>query len=174
MFCVLSNFTTSSTAQSMFGRKTENCFTNGPSIVEVVSGKLAVISIATPCWYIRRCARQTISFSVFHWQTNIFQQQRVIETVHFVRRQYTAAMIAGAHFLLYSKDPEADRAFFKTVLEFPSVDLGDGWLIFAWPPAELAVHPEDGELVQLHAEHPMLGGLRYLIRDDLVLVVGMF
>jgi hypothetical protein len=58
-----------------------------------------------------------------------------------VRRQYTAAMIVGAHFLLYSKDPEADRAFFKTVLEFPSVDLGDGWLIFALPRAELAVHP---------------------------------
>jgi hypothetical protein len=53
-----------------------------------------------------------------------------------VRCQYTAAMIAGAHFLLYSNDPEADRAFFKTVLEFPSVDLGDGWLIFALPPAE--------------------------------------
>ena len=50
-------------------------------------------------------------------------------------------MIAGAHFLLYSKDPEADRAFLKTVLEFPSLDLGDGWLIFALPPAELAVHP---------------------------------
>ena len=56
-------------------------------------------------------------------------------------------MIAGAHFLFYSKDPAADRAFFKTVLEFPSVDLGDGWLIFALPPAELAVHPGDGEFV---------------------------
>src|SRR5437868_14426420 len=100
------SFTTYSIATTLFGRKTENCFTNGPSIFEVVSGKFAVISIATPCWYIPRCARQTISFSVFHWQTNIFQQQRVIETVHFVRRQYTAAMIAGAHFLLYSKDPE--------------------------------------------------------------------
>ena len=76
-------------------------------------------------------------------------------------------MIAGAHFLLYSKDPEGDRAFFKTVLEFPSVDLGDGWLIFALPPAELAVHPGDGEFVQMHAEHPMLGGLLYLMCNDL-------
>jgi hypothetical protein len=75
-------------------------------------------------------------------------------------------MIAGAHFLLYSKDPEADRAFFKTVLEFPLVDLGDGWLIFALPSAELAVHPGDGEFVQTHAERPMLGGLLYLMCDD--------
>jgi hypothetical protein len=81
-------------------------------------------------------------------------------------------MIAGAHFLLYSKDPEADRAFFKTVLEFSSVDLGDGWLIFALPPAELAVHPGDGEFVQMHAGHPMLGGLLYLMCDDLSSVIG--
>jgi len=66
-------------------------------------------------------------------------------------------MIAGAHILLYSKDPVADRAFFKTVLEFPSIEIGGGWLLFALPPAELAVHPTDGEFVQMHAEHPMLG-----------------
>jgi hypothetical protein len=71
-------------------------------------------------------------------------------------------MIAGAHLLLYSKDPEADRAFFKTALEFPSMDLGEGW-----PPAELAVHPGDGEFVQMRAEHPMLGALLYLMCDDL-------
>ena len=82
-------------------------------------------------------------------------------------------MIAGAHFLLNSKDPEADPAFFKTVLEFSSVDLGDGWLIFALPPAELAVHPGDGEFVQTHAEHPMLGGLLYLMCDDLSSVMGL-
>jgi hypothetical protein len=41
-------------------------------------------------------------------------------------------MIAGAHFLLYSKNPEADRAFLKTMLEFPSVDLDEGWLLFGW------------------------------------------
>jgi hypothetical protein len=82
-------------------------------------------------------------------------------------------MIAGAHFLLYSKDPEADRAFFKTVLEFPSVDIGEGWLIFALPPAELAVHPGDGEFVQVHAEHRMLGGLLYLMCDDLSSVIGL-
>jgi hypothetical protein len=70
-------------------------------------------------------------------------------------RQYTAVMISGAHLLLYSKDPKADRAFFKTVLEFPSIDFGEGWPIFGLPPAGLAVHPGDGEFVQMHAEHPM-------------------
>jgi hypothetical protein len=76
-------------------------------------------------------------------------------------------MIAGAHFLLYSKDPEADRAFLKTVLEFPSIDLDDGWFLFGLPPAEMAVHPGDGEFVQMHAEHPMLGAVLYLMCDDL-------
>lgn len=50
-------------------------------------------------------------------------------------------MISGAHAVLYSQDAEADRAFFRDVLEFPSVDAGAGWLIFALPPAEVAVHP---------------------------------
>jgi catechol 2,3-dioxygenase-like lactoylglutathione lyase family enzyme len=53
-------------------------------------------------------------------------------------------MIFGAHVIVYSKDAEADRAFFRTILEFPSVDAGHGWLIFALPPAEAAVHPGDG------------------------------
>lgn len=52
-------------------------------------------------------------------------------------------MITGAHLLLYSEDPDADRAFFRDVLGFPSVDAGHGWLIFALPPAEAAVHPAD-------------------------------
>ena len=50
-------------------------------------------------------------------------------------------MIRGAHAVLYSADAEADRAFFRDVLEFPAVDAGHGWLIFALPGAELAVHP---------------------------------
>jgi len=50
-------------------------------------------------------------------------------------------MISGAHFVLFSKDAEADREFFRNVLHFPHVDAGDGWLIFALPPAEVAVHP---------------------------------
>ena len=49
-------------------------------------------------------------------------------------------MINGAHIVLYTKDPEADRAFFRDVLQLPSVDAGHGWLIFALPPAEAAFH----------------------------------
>ena len=52
-------------------------------------------------------------------------------------------MIIGAHSIIYSKKPEADRAFLRDVLKFPSVDAGDGWLIFALPPSEVAVHPSD-------------------------------
>ncbi len=49
-------------------------------------------------------------------------------------------MISGAHVILYSTDAEADRDFFRNVLKFPHVDVGEGWLIFALPPAEVAVH----------------------------------
>jgi catechol 2,3-dioxygenase-like lactoylglutathione lyase family enzyme len=76
-------------------------------------------------------------------------------------------MIIGAHFLLYSKDPEADRAFFRDVLGFPYVDVGEGWLIFAMSPAEAAIHPLDGEFSQLHAGHELLGAVLYLMCDDL-------
>ena len=50
-------------------------------------------------------------------------------------------MIIGAHSIINSTRPEADRAFLRDVLELPSVDVGDGWLIFGLPPAEVAVHP---------------------------------
>jgi catechol 2,3-dioxygenase-like lactoylglutathione lyase family enzyme len=52
-------------------------------------------------------------------------------------------MISGAHVVLYSTDADADRAFFRDVLEYPYVDAGHDWLIFALPPAELAVHPAE-------------------------------
>jgi len=50
-------------------------------------------------------------------------------------------MIFGAHIVAYSRDAAADRAFFRDVLGFQAVDAGHGWLIFALPPAEAAVHP---------------------------------
>jgi len=50
-------------------------------------------------------------------------------------------MISGAHVIVYSKDAEADRGFLRDALGFASVDAGHGWLIFALPPAEVAVHP---------------------------------
>ena len=52
-------------------------------------------------------------------------------------------MIIGAHSIIYSLGPEADRAFLRDVLKFTSVDVGDGWLIFGLPPAEVAIHPSD-------------------------------
>jgi hypothetical protein len=75
-------------------------------------------------------------------------------------------MINGAHFLLYSKDPDADRAFLRDVLEFRAVDIGHGWLIFALPPAEMAVHPAAENFVQSHADHNLLGAILYLMCDD--------
>ena len=53
-------------------------------------------------------------------------------------------MITGAHVIVYSSDADADRAFFRDVLEYPHVDAGGGWLIFMLPPAEVAVHPVEG------------------------------
>ena len=50
-------------------------------------------------------------------------------------------MIFGAHVIVYSKDAAADRAFFKEILGFSSVDAGHGCLVFQLPPAEAAVHP---------------------------------
>ncbi|HUB01592.1 MAG TPA: hypothetical protein VL983_02860 [Terriglobales bacterium] len=52
-------------------------------------------------------------------------------------------MITGTHVIVYSKDAEADRAFFRDILKFCSVDAGHGWLIFALPPAEAAFHPSE-------------------------------
>jgi catechol 2,3-dioxygenase-like lactoylglutathione lyase family enzyme len=66
-------------------------------------------------------------------------------------------MISGAHVVVYSKNAEADRAFFRDVLGFKSVDAGNGWLIFALPPAEAAFHPAENNGV-----HQL-----YLMCDDL-------
>jgi len=52
-------------------------------------------------------------------------------------------MISGAHVIVYTRDAEADRAFFRDILGFKSVDAGHGWLIFALPPGEAAFHPSD-------------------------------
>ena len=75
-------------------------------------------------------------------------------------------MIIGAHLLLYSKDPEADREFLRDVLEFRSVDAGGGWLIFSLPPAEIAVHPSD-EGSARNADAGVAGAALYLMCDDL-------
>ena len=66
-------------------------------------------------------------------------------------------MIDGAHVILYSKDAEADKAFFRNVLQLGHVDAGHGWLIFKLPPAEVAVHPSDEN--DLHELYLMTGDL---------------
>jgi catechol 2,3-dioxygenase-like lactoylglutathione lyase family enzyme len=66
-------------------------------------------------------------------------------------------MIFGAHIVVYSQNPEADRAFLRDVLGFSSVDAGHGWLIFALPPTEAAVHPAEA-----NGRHEF-----YLLCDDL-------
>lgn len=70
-------------------------------------------------------------------------------------------MINGAHTIIYSEDATAARKFFKEVLGFPAVDAGDGWLIFALPPGELAAHPIDGKSGK-NGEHQL-----YLMCDDI-------
>jgi len=70
-------------------------------------------------------------------------------------------MITGAHSILYSTNPDADRAFLREVLGLPHVDVGGGWLIFGLPPAEVAVHPADGNRHEL-----------YLLCDDVAAFVA--
>jgi catechol 2,3-dioxygenase-like lactoylglutathione lyase family enzyme len=59
-------------------------------------------------------------------------------------------MINGAHAIIYSRNAEADRAFLRDVLGLPHVDVGDGWLIFALPPSEVAVHPSKADDHELY------------------------
>ena len=66
-------------------------------------------------------------------------------------------MITGMHAIVFSSQTDKVRAFFADVLGLPSVDAGGGWLIFALPPAELAVHPANGE-----SHHEL-----YLMCDDI-------
>ena len=75
-------------------------------------------------------------------------------------------MITGVHVLFHSHNPEADRAFFRDVLEFPALDIGHGWLLFALPPAEAAVHPASGTPGQVPAERHDINSVVYLMCDD--------
>jgi hypothetical protein len=61
--------------------------------------------------------------------------------------------ITGAHMLLYTSEPEALRAVFRDVFKWPHVDAGDGWLIFAMPPAELGIHPAEGPTFESGMRH---------------------
>jgi catechol 2,3-dioxygenase-like lactoylglutathione lyase family enzyme len=72
-------------------------------------------------------------------------------------------MINGAHVVIYTKDSEADRAFFRDVLKFPCVDAGHGWLIFAMPPAEAAFH--DSESNDKHELYLMCDDITAALKD---------
>lgn len=63
--------------------------------------------------------------------------------------------IIGAHVLLYTSEPEALRATFRDVFGWKHVDAGDGWLIFALPPAELGVHPAEGPTYESGVRHQL-------------------
>ncbi|HYS55500.1 MAG TPA: extradiol dioxygenase [Thermoanaerobaculia bacterium] len=72
-------------------------------------------------------------------------------------------MIIGSHAIIYSKKPEADRAFLRDVLNFPNVDVGGGWLIFGLPPSEVAVHP--GEKNNVHEFYLMCDDVEAFIAE---------
>jgi hypothetical protein len=61
--------------------------------------------------------------------------------------------INGLHGLLYTSEPEKLRAMLRDVFRFKSVDAGGGWLIFGLPPAELGVHPLEGENFEAGYRH---------------------
>ena len=62
-------------------------------------------------------------------------------------------VINGAHTIIYAEDAQLARAFFRDVLEFPYVDVHDGWLIFKLPPAELGIHPESEDAEGYRERH---------------------
>ena len=72
-------------------------------------------------------------------------------------------MITGAHVIITSTNPDADRAFLRDVLGFPHVDVGGGWLIFGLPPAEIAVHP--GEHNDRHELYLMCDDVQAFVAD---------
>ncbi len=74
-------------------------------------------------------------------------------------------MITGLHALIHSNDADKLRAFLRDVLQFPSVDAGHGWLIFAAPPAELAVHPTDEGAGPSHQLYLMCDDLKATMKD---------
>lgn len=74
--------------------------------------------------------------------------------------------ITGAHALLYTAEPEAVRDIFRDVFGFKHVDLGDGWLVFALPPAELGIHPGEGPAYESGVRHQLT-----LMCDDIATTV---
>ena len=76
---------------------------------------------------------------------------------------YNDIMIIGAHSIIYSRNPEADRAFLKDVLQLTNVDVGHGWIIFGLPPSEVAVHP--GEKNDVHEFYLMSNDIESFVTE---------
>jgi catechol 2,3-dioxygenase-like lactoylglutathione lyase family enzyme len=72
-------------------------------------------------------------------------------------------MITGAHLVLFAPEADKARRFFSETLGLRSVDAGEGWLIFALPPTELATHPTDGEV--RHELHLMCDDIEATIAE---------
>src|SRR3954466_15550512 len=77
--------------------------------------------------------------------------------------------VIGAHMLLYTSEPEKVRAIFRDVFKWPNVDAGEGWLIFALPPAELGVHPAEGRADASGGRHQVT-----LMCDDIRETIAQF
>ncbi len=75
------------------------------------------------------------------------------------------AVISGTHTVIYSTDPEADRAFFRDVLKLPYVDVHAGWLIFGLPPSEVAVHPADASVSGKHEFYLMCDDIKAFVAE---------
>ena len=63
--------------------------------------------------------------------------------------------ITGTHALLYTSEPEAVRSLFRDVFGWKHVDAGEGWLVFALPPAELGIHPAEGPTFKGGVRHQL-------------------
>jgi catechol 2,3-dioxygenase-like lactoylglutathione lyase family enzyme len=74
--------------------------------------------------------------------------------------------ITGTHVLLYTSEPDTLRDLFRDVFGFKSVDAGDGWLIFALPPAELGIHPAEGPTFESGVRHQVT-----LMCDDITTTI---
>ncbi len=74
--------------------------------------------------------------------------------------------ITGAHVLLYTPEPDAVRGIFRDVFGWKHVDAGDGWLIFALPPAELGIHPAEGPTFESGVRHQLT-----LMCDDILVTI---
>ena len=73
-------------------------------------------------------------------------------------------MIIGAHTIIFTSEPEADRLFFREALGLPHVDVGGGWLIFGLPPSEVAMHDAEGNAGK-HELYLMCSNIEAFVQD---------